>query len=114
FTTRLSHNNFANLNIQFVNKRKYAYIFSGTLFVISILSISIRGFDYGVDFSGGRSYVVQFPTQVTTEQVKSELAKKEVFGIAPEVKTYGANDKMKITTGYLINETNSKADSLVD
>jgi SecD/SecF fusion protein len=100
------------LNIQFVNKRKYAYIFSGTLFVIGLVSIFTKGFDYGVDFSGGRSYVVQFPAAVTTEEVKSELS--HAFGIAPEVKTYGANDKMKITTGYLISENNSKSDSLVD
>ncbi len=112
FTTRLSRFDLSNLNIQFVNKRKYAYIFSGTLAVIGLVSIFTRGFDYGVDFSGGRSYVVQFDKKVTTEEIKSSLTAP--FGVAPEVKTYGGNDKMKITTGYLVNETSSKVDSLVD
>jgi SecD/SecF fusion protein len=113
FTTFLSHNNFANMNIQFVNKRKYAYIFSSTLAVIGIVSMVTKGFDYGVAFSGGRSYVVQLPSaNVTSEEVKASLT--GAFGIAPEVKTYGGNNKMKITTGYLIDEANSQADSSVD
>lgn len=112
FTTRLSSFDLSNLNIQFVNKRKYAYIFSATLAVISIIAIITRGFDYGVDFSGGRSYVVQFPQKVTTVEIRDELGK--YFGIAPEVKTYGSNDKMKITTGYKIEESTSLMDSTVN
>jgi SecD/SecF fusion protein len=112
FTTRISHNNFANLNIQFVAKRKYAYIISGTLAVIGLVSIVVKGFDYGVDFSGGHSYVVQFNQDIQTEEVASELNK--VFGLPPQVKTYGTNDKVKITTGYMIDQSSTKADSMVN
>jgi SecD/SecF fusion protein len=113
FTTRISRFDLSTLDIQFVNKRKYAYIFSGTLAIIGLVSIFTKGFDYGVAFSGGRSYVVQFTdSKITTEQVQAELTKS--FGIAPEVKTYGGGNKMKITTGYLIDQANSGADSTVD
>ncbi|MBA3648343.1 MAG: protein translocase subunit SecDF [Chitinophagales bacterium] len=113
FSTPVSRFNLTNLNIQFVNKRKYAYIISGTLAVIGLISIFTKGFDYGVDFSGGRSYIVQFDQDVTTESVKAELT-NAFGGVAPEVKTYGANNKVKITTGYNVNETTSRADSIVN
>ena len=112
FTTRISHNNFANLNIQFVNKRKYAYFISGTLALIGLVSIFTKGFDYGVDFSGGHSYIVQFNHDVKTEDISAELGK--VFGLPPQVKTYGTNDKVKITTGYMIEQNSTVADSVVD
>ena len=89
----LSRYDLSSLNFEFVNKRKYAYIFSGSLAIIGLVSIVTKGFDYGVAFSGGRSYVVQFPdSKITTEEVNAELTKS--FGIAPEVKTYGGGNKM--------------------
>ncbi len=112
FHTRFSRRDFGNMNIQFVKKRKYAYMISGTLVLISLISIFTKGFDYGVDFTGGHSYVVQFNQDVKTEDVKNELTK--VFGIAPSVKTYGSDEKVKITTGFMVNENSTKADSTVN
>ncbi|MCY7410984.1 MAG: protein translocase subunit SecDF [Chitinophagales bacterium] len=111
FHTRLSKNNFSGLNIQFVGKRKYAYWFSGSLAVICIASIIIRGFDFGVDFTGGRSYVIKFKESVSTTEVRNNLS--SAFGMSPTVKTYGTDDQVKITTGYLTDQNNTTGDSLV-
>ena len=109
FTTILSKNNFNNMNIQFVNKRKYAYIFSGTLALIGLISIVTRGFDYGVDFTGGRSYVVRFEQNVNTSDVKAEMIK--VTGTSAIVKTYGSDNQVKITTQYMLTEKDSSAEA---
>lgn len=112
FSTRISRFNFTNFNIQFVKWRKYAYVISGTLALIGLLSIFTKGFEYGVDFSGGHSYVVQFDREVTTEDIQQELTKE--FGVSPQVKTYGSNNKVKITTGYLVDNSSELADSTVN
>ncbi|MGB3074034.1 MAG: protein translocase subunit SecD, partial [Chitinophagales bacterium] len=112
FTTSISRFNFTNFDIPFVKWRKYAYVISGTLALVGLLSIFTKGFEYGVDFSGGHSYVVQFDREVITEDIQQELTKE--FGIPPQVKTYGSNNKVKITTGYLVENTTSVADSAVN
>lgn len=112
FTTSISRFNFTNFDIPFVYWRKYAYILSGTLAIIGLLSIFTKGFEYGVDFSGGHSYVVQFDREVTTGDIQNELTKE--FGIPPQVKTYGSNNKVKITTGYMVENPSSSTDSTVN
>ncbi len=109
FTTAISKNNFNNLNIQFVNKRKYAYIFSGTLALIGLISIFTRGFDYGVDFTGGRTYVVRFDENVNTSDVRAEMLR--VTGTSPVVKTYGSANQVKITTQYMLEAKDSSAEA---
>jgi len=112
FTTKLSKNNFSNMNIHFVNKRKYAYIFSGTLAVIGLVSIITRGFDYGVDFTGGRSYTVRFDQSVNTTDLRKDLT-VAFTGNSPVIKTYGSANQVKITTGFMADKTTTKDDSTV-
>lgn len=108
FHTKLSRGNFSNMNIQFVNKRKYAYMFSGGLAFLGLISIFTRGFDYGVDFTGGRSYVVRFEQNVSTSDVRLEMEKNTHF--TPIVKTYGSDNQVKITTKYMMEATDSVAE----
>lgn len=110
FTTSLTPRKINHLNIQFVAKRKYAYVISGTLFTLALISIFTKGFDYGVDFKGGRSYVVRFEQPVNTSEVRAAIEK--VQGEAPIVKTYGSSNKVKITSVYLIDKQDSRADSI--
>jgi SecD/SecF fusion protein len=112
FSTTFTKNYFKNTHIQFVNKRKYAYIFSGTLAIIGLVSIFTKGFDYGVDFLGGRSYVVRFEHPVNTTTVANELTAQ--FGSRPVVKTFGTNDQVKITTTFKVSENTSKGDSIAN
>ena len=110
FTTPISKKGFTHYNIQFVNKRKYAYIFSGTLAIIGLVSIFTKGFDYGVDFKGGRSYVVEFDKSVPSNDLRDGLTKS--FGSAPVIKTMGSDNRFKITTAYMVGTTTPAADSM--
>ena len=111
FNTSLSKGWFQNINIEFLRKRKIAYIVSGAIILGGIASIASIGLKQGVDFKGGRSYVVRFDKTVNATEVKESL--KEVFGTAPEVKTYGSDSQLKITTVYKIEEEGNNVDEEV-
>ncbi len=101
------------VNINFIGVRKYYYILSLALFLAGIVSLSVRGLSYGIDFTGGRSYVVRFDQDVKTEDIRMSLA-TAFDGQKPEVKTFGPNDQVKITTSYMLKDKTAKADSLVE
>ncbi len=112
FTSKTTANWLRDTAINFLEKRKVFYMISGVLLVLSILSISIRGFNLGIDFKGGRTYVVSFDNEVKVGEVGAALAK--VYGEAPEVKTFGTSNKVKITTEYKINESGEDVDNEVE
>ena len=111
FNTSLSKGWFQNINIEFLRKRKIAYIISGAIILGGIASIATIGLKQGVDFKGGRSYVVRFDQPMNATQVRTELA--AVFNGAPEVKTYGSDNQLKITTAYKIDEEGEDVDDEV-
>jgi SecD/SecF fusion protein len=113
FFSNWSKNLFADANFDFVSRRRLYYIISSTIIGLGILSIIFKGFGLGVDFKGGRSYVVSFEKSVTTDEVRNVLAKP--FGASPEVKTYGGtglagNEQVKITTSFMSESTAPDAD----
>ena len=107
FSTALTKNLFRNLNIEFLKKRKVAYIVSGAFLVISLGSLFTEGLDQGVDFVGGRTYQVRFDQDVNATEITSAL--RDVFGSA-DAKTFGDANQLKITTKYKVNETSSEVD----
>lgn len=112
FSNPWSDHTFKNANYNFVGKRKIFYAISGIFITLGIISILVRGFSYGVDFKGGRTYVVKFEKAVTTEDVRQAV--NESFGVASEVKTFGSNDQVRITTPYLIDSQAENADQQVE
>lgn len=100
FSTKITKKWFTNIHIEFVKKRKYAYILSSTVIIAGIISFYVNGLNYGVDFVGGRSYTVRFENVVKPAEVSNLL--KNAFGSSPEVKTYGDDNQLKITTKYKI------------
>ncbi len=112
FDSKLTRNFLQNTKFDFIGKKKIAYIVSGTLILISLVSIFTKGFTYGVDFTGGRTYVVRFDQPVTAEEVR-EAAIAEFDG-AVEVKQFGSDNQMKITTQYLVENESSEADAEVE
>ncbi len=118
FSTKFTANFLANTNFDFVGFRKKAYIISGIVILIGLSSLVFKGFNYGVDFSGGRTYVVRFDQPINTVKLADEL--KAHFldvnnkPIRPEVKTFGPVSQVKITTKYLIDNKDVKTDSIVD
>jgi len=101
-------NAFTNIHINFIGIRKILYIVSGTLIVLSLISFATKGLNLGIDFTGGRSYIVRFDQPVVTSVVRDLLAKQ--LNESPEVKTYGASNQIKITTKYKIEENNTSID----
>lgn len=112
FASKMTDNWLRNTHVKFLQKRKIAYIISGTLIVISIFSFVTRGFNYGIDFKGGRTYVVRFDEDVKVADVGQALA--AVYGEAPEVKTFGGSNQVKITTEYKIDELTDDVDNEVE
>lgn len=100
FWNRWTEHFLGNTKIDFVGLRKYTYVISGTLIAVMIISLATKGLSYGVDFSGGRAYVVRFDKQVTANEVRDALDK--VFTDGLEVKQYGNKDQkqMRIVTQY--------------
>jgi SecD/SecF fusion protein len=103
---------FTKVDFKFISMRKKMYIASGILIFIGIISLSTKGLNFGVDFSGGRTYVVRFDKEVNTNDIRNSLS--DAMGEAPEVKTFGSSNQVKITTKYMIEEDTQSADSIVE
>lgn len=103
FSVKMTANILRNTNIDFIGKRKMFYAISILITVIGIGSLFIRGLNPGIDFTGGRTYVVRFEEPVLTADVALNLTSG--FGEAPQVVTFGSENQVRITTKYKIEET---------
>ena len=116
--TPLTKNIFRNVWIDFIGKRKYAYLFSAFLTVASLISIGVNGFKYGIDFTGGRNYVVKFDKPIDAEVAEKSLVKlfqtADGKNSAVEAKTFGSGNQLKISTDYLIDDESLKADQIIE
>jgi SecD/SecF fusion protein len=111
FWTNATKDPYKGINLPFVENRKKYYIISTLVIVAGIVSIGIKGFNFGVDFDGGRTFVVQFDKATSTQEIREALAAP--FGEAPDVKTFGTDNRYKITTDYLIEENTAEAQAAV-
>jgi SecD/SecF fusion protein len=111
FTTGFSKNFFTNFHFDFLKIKKYTYIFSGVVVLISVISLSTHGLNYGVDFVGGRTFQVRFEKPVSADAVREDLEK--TFGSA-EAKIFGNDKQLKITTKYLVNQHGLEVDEKVN
>ncbi len=112
FYSKLTKNTFKNTTIDFIGNRKKGYIISAAIIILGVGSLIFMGLNYGVDFKGGRTYVVRFDEDVNTADIADNL--KETFGEAPMVQTYGQSNQVKIVTKYMSEETEEGADSLAE
>jgi len=112
FYTKFTKNAFKNTKIDFIGKRKIFYFISGAIIILGLVSLFINGLNYGVDFKGGRTFVVKFDKTVKTQDIANYL--KVSFGEAPEVKTYGTTDQVKIITKFMVNSKAENADNIVE
>ena len=123
FENNLTRNFLKNTHIDFLGARKWSYIISGALILIAIGSICIKGFSYGVDFTGGRTYVVRFDQPVKAEAVRDAVndvfsaaaaADPSVKASSAEVKQFGGESQMKITTSYKVDIDDSAVDQEIE
>ena len=112
YFTPISRRIFKHASFKFIEYRKVAYGISVVVLILGVSSF-FHGFKEGVEFRGGRSYVVNFHKPIQTEEVRSAL-EKTIPGSAPEIKTYGSNQQLEITTDYLVQETSTQIDSTVE
>ena len=117
FENKLTKDFLKNTHIDFLGARKWSYIISGTLIVIALGSMFLKGFTYGVDFTGGRTYVVRFDKPVTAEEVRSAV--NRTFNLADpessvEVKQFGGDSQMKITTSYKFQDESATVDAEIE
>ncbi len=114
FVTPMSKNWFTNFHFDFLGAKKFTYIFSATVTIVSLVSIFfINGLDQGVDFVGGRTFQVKFDKEVSVDQVKEDLSKPEVFESA-DAKVFGNATQLRITTKYKVAEHGVEADQEVN
>ena len=126
FTTKLMQNFLQNTKVNFVAARKATYILSGVLVIISILGVNpyVMGkLNLGIDFSGGRNYIIRFAQDVNTEEVnasldnvfmaaKAELNDEETFAL--NVITIGSANQVRVSTNYLINDNSENVDETIE
>ena len=126
FTTKLMQNFLQNTKANFIGARKATYILSGVLVIISILGVNpyVMGkLNLGIDFSGGRNYIVRFAQDVNTEEVnasldnvfmaaKAELNDEETFSL--NVITIGSANQVRVSTNYLINDNSENVDETIE
>jgi SecD/SecF fusion protein len=112
FGNAYTNDAFVGINVDFIGIRKKLYVASAIVILAGIVSLTIKGLNFGVDFTGGRTYVVRFDQDVTTNDVREALSVS--FGESPEVKTFGGNNQVKITTKYIIEDDSKAADSIVE
>ena len=112
FTTKFTENFLKDTHFDFIKFRKTAYIIALVMIVISVGSLAFKGLNLGIDFKGGRNYIVRFDQDVKVDQVREALSAVDVEGWeTPEVKTYGPNGQVKITTKYKIDDNNPDVDN---
>ena len=110
YFTGVSKKVFQKANFRFIEYRKMAYGISVVVLLLGIAAF-FNGFDYGVEFKGGRSFVVKFDKAPNVEQIRNDLA--AVFGENPVIKTIGSANQLDITTSYLIDDNRQGVDTAV-
>jgi len=119
FSTKLTQGAFKKINIGFVVKRKTFYFISTIIIVGGLVSLFTRGLNAGIDFSGGRYYIVQFFDQTADVDklagvLENEFVSADGIKLRPEVKTFGSSNQVKITTNYLIDNDGENAEQMVE
>ena len=123
FENKFTANFLKNTKVDFIKARKYSYIVSGVLILISLGSIFFKGFTYGVDFTGGRTYVVRFDKPVSAEDVRTATlsvfnevaaADENIKNASVEVKQFGGDIQMKITTSYKYEDESTAVDKEIE
>jgi SecD/SecF fusion protein len=112
FSTNLTKNWFTGFHFDFIGIKKWSYLFSSLVVIVSCISFYFNGLDEGVDFVGGRTFQVKFEKPVESTKVSEELS--AVFGTTVEAKVFGSDDQLKLTTKYKIKEEGVDVDKEVN
>ena len=106
FSTSLSRKMFVNSNYNFLGQRKISFTVFGIFIIVAVASLFMRGLNQGIDFSGGRNYVVKFEKPVSTVELQEKLA-AEFEGASTSVITIESSNQVRVSTNYKINDENA-------
>ncbi len=109
FNTNLTKDVLTKVNFDFIGVRKKFYMISGIVIFVGLVSFAIQGVSYGIDFSGGRSYVVRFDNDVNTVDLRNALV--DELGEPAEVITFGPSNQVRITTSFMVDDDSDLADA---
>ncbi|HPE40078.1 MAG TPA: protein translocase subunit SecDF [Bacteroidales bacterium] len=109
FGNTYTQNAFSKVNFDFIKKRKIFYPLSIALSIVVLISFFTLKLQPSIEFTGGRNYVIRFDQDVKTNEVRSAIINE--FGGNPEVKTFGSDNQIRITTNYKIEQNDSKIDA---
>jgi len=113
FTTKATEAWFQNKKFDFIGKRKIGYILSGIVIGVCLISLAIRGVSYGIDFSGGRNYIVRFDEPVKTDNIRKML-ENSFDGVSASVISIGSENQVRISTKYKIDVTDASIDNEIE
>jgi SecD/SecF fusion protein len=113
FSTKLTEGFLRNTKIKFLEKKKLFFVVSGSIILIGLISLATQGLKLGIDFSGGRTYVVRFDEDVTASDIH-KLMTDEFEGAHVEVKTFGGDNQVKISTNYMVEENGEDVDNNIE
>ncbi len=113
FSTKWTKQFLANNSIRFIEMRKTVFILSGVVILAGVISLSVRGLKQGIDFTGGRSYVVRFDDAVSASDIQGALT--NVFVDAnTEVKTFGGENQIRVTTNFMVDNDEETTEGIVE
>jgi SecD/SecF fusion protein len=113
FTTKITQGWFQNAKLNFIGGRRIAYYISAALILVSVASFVTRGFSLGIDFSGGRNYIVRFDESVKTQEVRNLLA-GAFDGTTVQVITIGSDNQVRISTKFKITDNSETIDDEIE
>ena len=113
FGTKLTEGFMKNTKIKFLEKKKVFFVISGIVILASVASLATQGLKLGIDFSGGRTYVVRFEEKVSASDIQKSLA-DEFEGSHVEVKTFGGENQVRVATNYMIDENGTEIDNSIE
>ncbi len=112
FSNNITKDILTKVNFDFIGVRKRFYTISAIVILLGLASFAVRGLSYGIDFSGGRSYVVRFDNDINTVDMRATLL--EELGEPAEVITFGPSNQVRITTSFMIDDDTEEADVIAE
>jgi len=116
FSTDMTRDFMKHANFDFIKFRKTAFVIGGAFILVSVISLFTLKLNLGIDFQGGRNYVIRFDQEVNDNQIRKALAEIDVFQAAnetPVVKTFGPANQVKVTTKYMVDSDDAEVDATI-
>lgn len=110
FSTGLSKKMFVNTKINFLGQRKVSFTVVAAMVVIVVVSLFARGLNQGIDFSGGRNYIVKFEQPVSTTELQQVLS-QQFPGASTSVITIESSNQVRVSTNYKINDEDANTEA---